>query len=79
MTPVPFPTSGRPTITLAQIHYATDCYYKSNRRQRMGQFLINTFMTTDTVWPELWYEGDIPKCVLWFQRYLESLEISGEP
>ena len=70
------PAQGNATISLAQIAYAIGVYYKGNRQLRLGQFMVNTFMTPDTLWPELFYEGDDEKAAKIFFLYLEYLENS---
>lgn len=40
-------------------------YFRSDahKTQRFGQFYINTYMPSDTVWPELFYEEDNDKAL----------------
>jgi len=40
-------------------------YYRSgaDKTQRFGQFYINYYMPSDTVWPELFYEKDSKRAV----------------
>lgn len=40
-------------------------YFRSgaHKSQRFGQFYINRYMPSDTVWPELFYEKDSEKAL----------------
>ena len=40
-------------------------YFRSgaDKTQRFGQFYINNYMPSDTVWPELFYEEDSQKAL----------------
>lgn len=52
-------------------YYQTDKY----KTQRFGQFYINQYMPSNTVWPELFYERDIFKA----QQMIINRIYGGQP